>query len=238
MRSLIALLLLGTTAFAADMPVKAKPSLISAAYPSTSGIYFGVGTLGGGGTVTASVPGVNDNSLVSNQIGVAGIVGYVWNVPNSAYFAAAEGWFGWQNFNGAAQGFSLTGPATFTQRVMVGAPLNDIAALFPTLNLAVPPFPALPGGQVASNIKPYLFASLTEDDVTIDIAGAGSNKDWRLSPGMGIGMLGQLTSGSMVDVFAMTKFPQKGLCIGNGLPQGQACGGVGTTYLAGLALKW
>lgn len=238
MKSLIAFLLLGTTAFAADMPVKAKPSLLSTAYPSTSGFYFGVGTLGGGGTVSANVPGVNANSLVSNQIGVAGIVGYVWNVPNSAYFAAAEGWFGWQNFNGAAQGFSLTGPATFTQRVMVGAPLNDIAALFPTLNLQVPPFPTLPGGQVASNIKPYIFGSLTEDDVTIDIAGAGSNKDWRFSPGVGIGMLGQLTSGSVVDVFAMTKFPQKGMCVGTGLPAGQACGGVGTTYLAGLAIKW
>jgi len=204
-------------AFAADMVVKApKASLLSTAYPATSGIYFGVGTLGGGGTVSADVPGVNQNSLVSNQIGVAGIIGYVWNVP----------------------GFSLTGPATFTQRVMVGAPLNDIAALFPTFNLQVPPFPTLPGGQVASNIKPYLFGSLTEDDVTIDIAGMGSNKDWRLAPGMGIGMLGQLTSGSVVDVFAMTKFPQKGICFGNGLPNGQACGGVGTTYLAGLAIKW
>jgi hypothetical protein len=239
----IACLLLGTVlcspAFAADMkPFPVKAPLLSTAYPSTSGIYFGVGTLGGGGTVTADIPGVNQNSLVSNQIGVAGIVGYVWNVPNSAYFAAAEGWFGWQNFNGSAQGFSLTGPATFTQRVMVGAPLNDIAALFPTFNLQVPPFPTLPGGQVASNIKPYIFGALTEDDITVDIAGMGSNKDWRLAPGMGVGMLGQLTSGSVVDVFAMTKFPQKGLCFGNGLPQGQACGGVGTTYLAGLALKW
>jgi hypothetical protein len=227
------------SAVAADLTLPAKaPPKINIAYPSTSGIYFGIGTLGGGGTVSATVPGVNSNSLVSNQIGVAGIVGYVWNVPGSAYFAAAEGWFGWQNFNGAQQGFSLTGPATFTQRVMVGAPLNDIAALFPTLNLQVPPFPTLPGGQVASNIKPYLFGSLTEEDVTLDIAGMGSNKDWRLSPGMGVGMLGQLTSGSVVDVFAMTKFPQKGVCIGAGLPAGQACGSVGTTYLAGLALKW
>jgi hypothetical protein len=91
---------------------------------------------------------------------------------------------------------------------------------------------------VESNIKPYLFGSLTEDDITIDIAGMGSNKDWRLSPGIGVGMLGQLTSGSDVDVFAMTKFAQKGICFGTGLPNGQACGAVGTTYLAGLALKW
>ena len=233
-----AALLVSSTAFAANLALPIKAPVVSFAYPSTSGPYFGVGTMGGGGSVSASVPGVNSNSLVSNQVGVAGIVGWVWNVPNSQYFAAAEGWFGWQNFNGSQQGFSLTGPATFTQRVMVGAPLNDIAALFPTLNLSVPPFPTLPGGQAASNIKPYLFASLTEDDITVDIAGMGSNKDWRLSPGLGIGMLGQLTSGSVVDVFAMTKFPQKGVCEGSGVIAGQACGSIGTTYLAGLALKW
>lgn len=235
MKSLIALLLLGTAAQAADLPVmKALPKI---AYPATQGFYFGLGTLGGGGKVDASVPGVNQNSLVSNEIGVAGIVGYVWNMPNSQYFAAVEGWFGVTNFNGASQGFSLSGPATFTQRAMVGAPLSDIAALFPTINISVPPFPPLPGGQVATNIKPYLFGSVTEEDISIDF-GAMSNRDWRISPGVGIGMLGQLTSGSVVDVFAMTKFPQKGVCVGNGLPQGQACGSVGTTYLAGLALKW
>lgn len=237
MKSLIALLLLGTVAHAADMPVKAAPK-ISFAYPSTQGFYFGVGTMGGGGKVSGDVPGVNTNSLISNEIGAALILGYVWNVPNSAYFAAVEGWFGVTNFNGSAPGFSFGGPATFTQRVMVGAPLNDIAALFPTWSLQVPPFPTLPGGQVASNIKPYLFASMTEDDKTLDIFGMGSNKVWGFSPGAGIGMKGQLTSGSVVDVFAMTRFPQKGFCVGGGLPGGQACGAVGTTYLAGLALDW
>lgn len=229
--------LFASPAFAADMiPLKAPPKL-SLAYPSTQGFYFGVGTMGGGGKVSGDVPGVNSNSLISNEIGAAFILGYVWNVPNSAYFAAAEGWFGVTNFNGSAPGFSFGGPATFTQRVMVGAPLNDIAALFPTWNLQVPPFPTLPGGQTASNIKPYLFASLTEDDKTLDILGVGSNKVWGFAPGMGIGMKGQLTSGSVVDVFAMTRFPQKGFCVGNGL-NGQACGNIGTTYIAGLALDW
>jgi hypothetical protein len=234
-----AILFAATSAFAADLKpaLKAPPSFLSTAYPTASGIYFGIGTMGGGGTVSASVPGVNQNSLVSNEIGIGGIVGYAWNVPNSQMFAAAESWFGWTNFNGSSAGFSLTGPATFTQRVLFGAPLSDITALFPTLNLAVPPFPPLPGGQTATNIKPYLFGSLTEEDISIDL-GVASNRDWRIAPGVGVGMLGQLTSGSVVDVFAMTKFPQKGVCVGAGLPAGQACGGVGTTYLAGLALKW
>lgn len=238
MKFILALLATTSLAQAADQALPTKAPKLSLAYPLSSGLYFGLGTMGGGGSVNGTVPGVNSNSLISNQIGVAGILGYTWNAPNSQYFAAVEGWFGWQNFNGSAPGFSLTGPATFTQRVMVGAPLNDIAALFPTLNLTVPPFPTLPGGQAASNIKPYIFASATEDDITLDIAGVGSNKDWRVSPGLGVGMLGQLTSGSVVDVFAITKFPQKGVCLGTGLPAGQACGSQGTTYLAGLALKW
>lgn len=233
---LIAGLVLCGPAFAADAPVLKAPPKISFAYPATSGIYFGVGTMGGGGVVSASVPGVNANSLISNEIGVAGIIGYVWNQPGSQYFAAVEGWFGVTNFNGSAPGFSFSGPATFTQRVMVGAPLSDIAALFPTFNLQVPPFPPLPNGQVATNIKPYLFGSVTEEDRTLDVFGVGSNKVWGIAPGVGIGMKGQLTSGSVVDVFAMTKFPQRGTCVGNGI--NGACGGVGTTYLAGLALDW
>jgi hypothetical protein len=225
-----------SAALAADIPTKAPK--ISFAYPTVNGFYFGIGTMGGGGTVSASVPGVNANSLVSNEVSVSGILGYAWNVPNSQLFAAAEGWFGWTNFNGSAPGFSMSGPATFTQRVLLGAPLSDIAGLFPTLNLSAPPFPTLPGGQAATNIKPYIAASLTEEDVTIDILGAGSNRDWRISPGLGVGMLGQLTSGSVVDVAAMTEFPQRGLCVGSGLPGGQACGGASTKYKAVLALKW
>ena len=239
MRTILALLLATTAAGAADLPVlkKAQPF---AAYPATSGFYFGIGTIGGGGPVTlaSSVPGVNSNSVITNDISVSGILGYAWNLPNSQYFAAVEGWFGWTNFNGNAPGFSLTGPATFTQRVMFGAPLSDIASLFPTLNLAIPPFPALPGGQAATNIKPYLGGQLTEEDATIDVLGAGSNKDWRLKPGISVGMLGQLTSGSVVDVAFVTEFPQKGICVGPGTIQGQACGSQGTQYKALLALKW
>lgn len=228
--------LLAVPASAASFPTKAP--LLSAAYPASSGFYFGLGTMGGGGSVAVSAPGVNSNSVVTNQIGVGGIVGYARNVPNSQLFAAVEGWFGWNNVNGSAPGFSFSGPASFTQRVMIGAPLADIAAVLPTSGLpAVPPFPT-PGGQTATNIKPYIAASLSEDDITIDIAGHGSNRDWRLSPGISVGALGQLSSGSVVDVFAMTQFPQKGVCVGAGTIQGQACGSQSTVYKAGLALKW
>ena len=226
-------------ASAADLPVKAPAQNIFAGYPTTSGFYFGVGTMGGGGsanvtTAQANAFGLSSADLTTNQISVNGIVGIAWNVPNSAMFAAAEAWFGYNNFNGSAPGISFTGPATFTQRVMFGAPLATIASIFPTWGLTVPPFPALPGGQTATNVKPYLFGSISEDDVSLNV-GNVANKDWRVAPGFGIGALGQLTNATEVDVFAMMKFPQKGFTVG---PNASASGGIDTQYLAGLALKW
>lgn len=233
-----AISLAASSALAANLPTPTKAPAFSTAYPSASGFYFGLGTMGGGGNVSVNAPGVNTNSVVTNQIGVGGILGFAWNVPNSQLFTAVEGWFGWNNVNGSTPGFSFSGPASFTQRVMVGAPLSDITALFPNLGVTAPPFPTLPGGQTASNIKPYVAGSLSEDDITIDIAGHGQNRDWRFSPGLSVGALGQLSSGSVVDVFAMTQFPQKGVCVGPGTVPGMACGSQATVYKAGLALKW
>lgn len=236
---LLGLLLSTGLAHAADMPIKAPANPF--AYPTTDGFYFGLGTMGGGGNANVSSSaaiglGLNSAELVTNQISVNGLVGYAWNVPSSAMFAAVEAWFGYNNFNGSAPGISLTGPATFTQRVMFGAPLSTIASLFPSFGITVPPFPTLPAGQTVSNVKPYLFGSLSEDDTSLNF-GAVANKDWRVSPGFGFGALGQLTGGTAIDVFAMMKFPQKGFNIG--MPVGTvATGGVDTQYLAGLAIKW
>jgi hypothetical protein len=231
---------IASPAAAADMPIKAAP-YNPFAYPTTSGFYFGIGTMGGGGNANVSTNaavglGLNSASLTTNQISANGIVGYAWNVPNSAMFAAVEGWFGYNNFNGSVPGLSFTGPVTFTQRVMFGAPLSTIASLFPSFNLTVPPFPPLPAGQTVSNVKPYLFGSISEDDVSLNF-GAMSNKDWRIAPGFGVGALGQLTNATEIDVFAMMKFPQKGFTIGPGAGI-QVSGGIDTQYLAGLAIKW
>lgn len=231
-----ALALLVTPAAAADIPLKAP--VLPTAYPATSGFYFGVGTMGGGGNANVTVPGVNSAALVTNQISANVLIGYVWNVPNSQLFTAAEGWFGWQNFNGNTPGFSFTGPATFTQRLKLGAPLADVAALFPNWGLTPPPFPPLPNGQTATNIKPYLEVHFNEEDVTLAVAGTGSNKNWMFSPGIGVGAIGQLTSGSVVDVAALIDFPQKGICVGPGTVGGQPCGGVSTRYRALLAIDW
>ena len=106
---------------------------------------------------------------------------------------------------------------------------------------AVPARPAsvLPAAagctQTATNVNPYIMASVTEQDISANFA-ASANKDWRISPGIGIGALGHLTNGLVVDVWAEAKFPQKGFCLGQNV--GVLCGNVGTQYTVGLAFKY
>lgn len=233
-----ALIALAGPSFAADMPIKAKALAAPAnpfQYPVGNGFYFGVGTIGGGGAAHVNAPGINSAALVTNQIGVAGIAGYVWNVPNSAMFTAVEGWFGWQNVNGSTPGFSFSGPGMFKQRVLVGAPVEDITAFFPSLTIAPPPFPVLPPGQAITTTKAYLGFVLDEDDISANFMEA-SNHVWQVSPGITVGALALLTKGTALDAFAEVKFADRAICVGSTM--GLGCGRVGTTYLAGLALKW
>lgn len=225
------------SAFAADvMPTKAPPNPLFSGYPSTSsGFYFGINTIGGGGSVNATGSGVNPNSVVSNQIGVGLTLGYVYG--NGNVFYAAEAMFDVQNFNGGAPGFSFSGPASFEQRVKIGTPLSNFLSVFPGgLGLpAVPPFPPLPNGQVATNIHPYLMAGLHEDDVSINF-GLASNRAWRIAPSVGVGAMGQLTKGVAIDVWAETVFPTNAICVG--VPGGKGCADVGQQYKVGLGLYY
>lgn len=220
--------------FAADMPIVKAPAN-PFAYPAGNGFYFGVGSVGGGGPANVSVVGLNSNSLVTNQIAVGGLVGYAWNVPNSAMFAAVEGWFGYTNFNGTAQGLSFSGPAMLKQRFLFGAPVDQIAAFFPTWGLAPPTFPVLPPGQAVKSTKAYVGATIDENDISLNF-GNTSNKVWEITPGVTVGVLAQLTSGSVLDVFSQIKFHTQGHCVGN--TAGLGCGTIGNEYLAGVALKW
>lgn len=233
--ALLFVALLGGAVYAADMPMKAPPAN-PFAYPTASGFYFGVGTVGGGGNANVNVPGVNSASVVTNEIGVAGIVGYTWGVANSPMFVAVESWFGWNNINGSAPGVSFSGPAQFTQRFMFGAPTDQIFAVFPNLfnsaSLTPPPF-LLPPGQSVVASKAYLAGEITEKDVSLNV-GAASNKQWTVVPGISVGVLNVLTKRSVIDTAAVIEFDDKGICIGGGA----GCGKLSTTYLGRVAFKW
>lgn len=223
-----------TAAVAADMPIKAPANPF--AYPSANGFYYGIGMVGGGGTANANVPGVNSASLVTNEIGVAGIVGYTWGVANSPMFVAVENWAGWNNINGSAPGVSFSGPAQFTQRFMFGAPTDQIFAVFPNLfnpqSFTPPPF-VLPPGQTVASSKAYIAGELTEKDVSLNV-GAMTNRQWAVAPGISVGVLNVLTKGSVIDTAAVVEFDEKGFCIGGGL----GCGKLSTQYLGRVSFKW
>ena len=223
-------------AHAADMPTKAPNSFL-AGYPyGGSGVYFGIYTEGGGGSVNGSVPGVGSASLTTNSADVGGSVGYVWASSKYPAFIAVEGMFGWTNFNGNAQGFSLSGPASFEQRFLVGTPLANFLSFLPNLNLGtVAPFPVLPNGATVTNAHPYLMAALHEQDISINFGGLASNREWRVAPAIGLGMMGQLTNGVAIDAWVETIFPDKAICIG---PVANACAGLGQQVKAGLSFKY
>lgn len=223
---------------AADLPVKARAIPVQPNLDlNVNGFYFGLWTTGGMGSIQGSAvtaTGVNPNSITATEAAIGGLVGYYWTVPNSTQFVAIEGMLGWQNVNGNSQGFAFSGPATAKQRVLTGAPVSTIMNLFPTLfPFPVPGFPPNIGN--ITNIKPYIYASVDEDDVSVNVNGS-ANRTWSISPEIGVGALGQVSPTTVVDVFAGAKFPQKGACVG--FEAGIACAGMGTTAVVGMGLKW
>lgn len=225
-------------ALGADIPTKA-PSVVKSAlfngYPyTTSGVYFGINTLAGGGSVEATGLGVNPNSVQSNSAAIGATLGYVWS--NGNVFYAVEGIFDWQNFNGSAPGFAFGGPATFEQRVKIGTPLANVLSMFPNLGLpAVPPFVPLPNGATATNIHPYLFGGVREDDVSLNF-GLASNRGWRATPVFGTGLMGQFSQGLAGDTWVEIAPANSSICTANIGPIG--CGKIGTQYRVGFGLYY
>jgi hypothetical protein len=216
---------------AADMPVpkfKALAATPAVGYPVGSGFYWGLTTFADAGPVKGSIEGIGPASLTTNQIALAGTVGWAFNAGGPAFYAV-ESSFGLTNFNGGnTVGLSLSGPAAFEQRFKAGVPLVQLLSYLPTLNLpTVPPFPPLPNGQVATNVLTYLWGGMHEDDISANF-GLGANKQWSIAPALGVGMIGQLSNGFAADAWVGTVFPAKGFAVGP----------VGQSALVGLAQRY
>lgn len=224
-------------ASAADLPVKAAP-IIPQLSLASGGFYMGLWTTGNMGSINVNTPlaGANPNSITAVEAGIGGLVGYLWNMPTCATcFLAVEGWLGWANINGNSVGFSFSGPLMAKERLLYGADTATIAAAFPQLfPFPVPPFPSNLGN--VTNIKPYLYFAVDEDDVSLNVPGVAENKIWSVSPEFGLGAKGQVSNTVAVDVFAGVKLPQKGVCIG--VLAATACAGMGTTAVVGMALDF
>lgn len=221
MRKLLAALVAmvcAAPAIAADMPVKAAPA--PSGYPYTNcGVYFGIDTQ------------VVAGSASQGEVGA--LVGYSCPLGVGAFWFV-EGDFNFANLNSTANGINLDGPASFTQRVAIGTPISNLLGLLPGMGLQVPTLPVLPVGVSVTSAHPYLFGAIHEQDIGASV-GAASFREWQFSPGIGVGMLNQLSNGVALDVYAEAQFMDKSFCA----PAiGAGCNTIGTLYRAGLALKY
>ena len=233
-------MLIGGAALAADLPVKAPASAWLNGYPyGSSGLYVGILTEAGGGHVTASVPGVNSASLTTTTAGIGANVGYAWGSPTSQLAYAIEGKVTATNFNGANQGFAVSGPVSFEVTGLVWMPVSLIQSAFTAINVPNPfstiaPFPTNPAGITASNIQAGFGAGFRADDVTLAYQGAGSNKVWAFSPKIEFDLMEQLSNRSAIREYVETVFQANGALIG----ANQSKITLGTKYLAGVAYEF
>jgi hypothetical protein len=225
------LALLTPVARAADVAVKAPSGL--AGLVSSTGPYTGKGWYIGAasevGSAHAGTTSINagDVSATSGAVGLRG--GYMWGFGR--WWTAVDGFFGWQNLNSG--GLGISGPASFSQRFIVGGQLSDIMSLLPSLGaIAVPSLPQLAPGQVVTNTHLYMFGSFDETDVSANF-GLGSRRQWLFAPGFGIGAMSRLSSGSVIDVYAKYVTPTSGFCLG---PASQECAGLAQRYVIGLGI--
>jgi hypothetical protein len=209
-------------AIAADLPVKA-PVPASAwlnGYPyGSSGLYVGLYTEGGGGSVTASVPGIASASLTTTTASIGATVGYAWGSKNSPFAYAIEGSACATNFNGANQGFALAGPLCFEQMGFIWMPVSLIQSTFSLLNIPNPfssiaPFPVNPTGITASNIQAGFGAGAIERDMTIAYLGVGSNKVWAVAPQIEFALMEQLSNGSALQEYVKVRLQAKEILFG------------------------
>lgn len=225
-------------AIAGDLATKAPKFVNPFSQPYDMGHcggYFGINTIGS----TSSVTGTN--VLPGTQVvqgGIGGQVGYGCpiNAANGSYWFA-EVMADVTNLNGATNGFSLSGPASFTERFGAGTPLNSIIGMIaPNAGSpAVPNLPTLPNGVTAGPAFPYAFVALHETDISLS-NGLSQNREWLISWGIGLGARYRLSNQLVADVFAEYKVDTQSVCVGP--LGGSGCVKPGQGAMVGVAFDY
>jgi hypothetical protein len=217
MKSKILILALGLIAspvFAADLPVKAP----AYQYPTSKcGLYYGVDTGGSTGAVANSVAGTQ---MTQGYVGLtvgwtcpAGVVGF-WYV---------DGDFDFYNINGGTtQGMSLfSGPVLLKQRFGFGIPINEIIAAIPgltALQAALPALP-LPIGQSVVTAKPSIYLATTWDDVGAKF-GLQNFQTVEFGLDVGLSVKTRITDGIVLEPYVEYLIPSTAKCIGTAIVGG------------------
>jgi hypothetical protein len=225
--------LIASPAFAADLPavVTKGPAYSPYQYPTGSGLYYGVNTMGTSTSIENSAVGTQ---VVQGAIGLT--VGYTFSIGQGGGFAFIDGMFDFANLNGSNNGFNPTGPAQFEQRFGFGAPVNLLIGLIPglsSLQNAVPGLIPLPSGVSVNTSSPYLYFGLHEDDTGVSV-GLAANKAYLISEAIGVGTKVRLSNGVVFDPFAEYTFSSSSLCLGIA----SGCVNRGTGVRVGTALEF
>jgi hypothetical protein len=217
------------SAVAADLPTKAP--FLPRDIPATGcGTYMTVGAAGGAGPVSNSpVPGA---SVVQGEIGAG--FGYTCATgPTSLWFVEGTIWFA--NLNGAANGFSLSGPLDGMIRAGYGnAAIASFLGQFGFNNIAVPSLPILPVGVTTGTPVPYAALAGHFQDVSSQFIDPNTgnpfttNRVWEVSPAFQIGAWSRLSNGVVADVYGEYQVRTTGACFGGGLSG--VCPGLGNMY--------
>jgi hypothetical protein len=240
--ALAAASLLSGQAWGADLAVKAPP-FQTYAY-NGSGFFAGIYSEGGGGPVTATVPGVNSASLTTTTAAIGATVGYAFKgAANSPFTYTVEGDVCAKNFNGANAGFSLTGPLCAEARVMVFAPstLVQQALSFLTLpnlfgNLASIVVPQGPAGSpvvTVTNSQWGIGGGAYFNDMTVAFNGVGAGKVWSVNPEAVFMIQDTLSNKAILRSFLKIDFESQTLLFGAGPNATVATKGIGAR--AGLS---
>lgn len=245
----VAASLLSTAAFAADMPVKAQPPLVSYA---GSGFYWGITTEGGVQQNSLNsglfVNGLVNGNLSASGGGVGGTIG--WLRGNGTRWMAFEVTGMWQNISAAVPvaglNTSMASRWSATQVVKFNG-VEDLLAYLPNLGVTLPGLsvPAVPfGGVVPNTSHPYMMLGVTEFGVDSTM-GVQSGHTVAIAPLFGMGIKNQLTNSAgqpsslIVDVSARVEFVSKGVTLDftNGQPNFGPALKAGNRYIASLSLQ-
>lgn len=205
--------LFAAPAIAADLPVKIKPIAFTGYPYQGSGFYVGVGAVAA--ILNADV-GLNTGGTNIFTAGAAldMTAGYQFTTGSNWY--AVEASVQYTNMGGAvacpAGNCMISSTWGFEQRVLAGFPYQLLASAIPNFGAIFPGLPPLPTGT-ATNVHPYVFLGLREDDrsAMFNLARA---QVWTVQPTAGAGFRTQLTNGAVMDTSVGCTFTDAGLQLG------------------------
>lgn len=249
MRLVCGLLLaaVSTAAVAADLaPITKAPKPRVLLTYMGSGTYFGLGTfMEADRSVLTSQNGTDVTAYTAGG-SVFGVAGYMWG--DGTTWKAVEVMASYQNLGGPMANSPLAvsnmnSSVGFTERFMIGGPIAGLLSMLPNLSTVFPTLPVPPLG--ASNVHPYLFAAVHEDQIGLDY-NLQAAKVWRVRAGLGAGVQSVMgTAGNApgaspvtLDIWAEYLIPGTGITVGAPSDGTLATANLGGGARVGSSLKY